>query len=561
MRTLKTFYVFVSVFVFANTGQVVMAFSGAGTGTQTNPYQITNISQLQEINNDLDARYVLANDIDASDTINWNNGEGFVPIGNIQPFIGTFDGQNHTITDLYIKSSSNSGLFGQTTYSSIKNVGLINININVSDEEVYAIGGLIGVNDTGTITNSYVTGTISGTRYIGGLVGMNYLGEIANSYTTVSIYGSQNDEGTGGLVGFDAGGRIYNSHATGNINGSGYVGGLIGKYLGSTSTGLVEGLNIAEIRNSYATGNVTNYTNSGATGGLVGENTDGYLYNVYSTGNVSGKVSVGGLVGSNSFGRIANAYSTGDVNGNDGFCIGGLVGSSTDGYIIYSYTTGNVTGGKTGWIGGLAGYIQSGLRTTITSSYWDVNTTGQSSSAGVEGNATSSGLGSITGGEGKTTSQMKKQSTFIGWNFVNTWMINEGVDYPRFKNIWQKSPILPVSIDIRPGSHLNLLNIDDEAILPVSVYFISISANVNALNIDSASIRLNDVAPVSSSYIAIQPQIGIYELIVYFNVQDIVAALGTVTERDKIELTLTGKLNDGTGIQGKDSITIITNDK
>ena len=56
-------------------------FSGSGSGTQADPYQITNATQLQEMQDDLDAHYVLANDIDCSDTVNWNSGAGFEPIG------------------------------------------------------------------------------------------------------------------------------------------------------------------------------------------------------------------------------------------------------------------------------------------------------------------------------------------------------------------------------------------------------------------------------------------------------------------------------------------------
>lgn len=56
------------------------AFSGAGSGTETDPYIITNVNELQEMNDDLDACYELANDIDASDIRYWNGKAGFIPI-------------------------------------------------------------------------------------------------------------------------------------------------------------------------------------------------------------------------------------------------------------------------------------------------------------------------------------------------------------------------------------------------------------------------------------------------------------------------------------------------
>jgi hypothetical protein len=58
-------------------------FSGKGSGTPWDPYVITNVKQLQEMKYDLKAHYVLGNDIDASETKNWNNGQGFEPIGDI----------------------------------------------------------------------------------------------------------------------------------------------------------------------------------------------------------------------------------------------------------------------------------------------------------------------------------------------------------------------------------------------------------------------------------------------------------------------------------------------
>jgi hypothetical protein len=59
----------------------------SGTGTQANPYQISTCEELQNISNmNMSAYYVLVNDIDCSDTKNWNYNsttgvyEGFEPI-------------------------------------------------------------------------------------------------------------------------------------------------------------------------------------------------------------------------------------------------------------------------------------------------------------------------------------------------------------------------------------------------------------------------------------------------------------------------------------------------
>ena len=78
-----------------------------GTGTIDDPFRITNVTELQAMNDNMNAYYVLANDIDASETAGWNSGKGFVPIGSSSsPFKGYFDGQGYTINGLYINSIS-----------------------------------------------------------------------------------------------------------------------------------------------------------------------------------------------------------------------------------------------------------------------------------------------------------------------------------------------------------------------------------------------------------------------------------------------------------------------
>lgn len=125
------------------------------------------------------------------------------------PFTGTFDGQNHTVTGLYINRPIDfAGLFGHIDSSaSVSNVGLEGISISGSGY----VGGLVGFNSGGTITNSYTTGRASGSSryYTGGLVGRNRFGTITNSYSTGSVSGNIR---LGGLVGFVGGGSTSNSY-------------------------------------------------------------------------------------------------------------------------------------------------------------------------------------------------------------------------------------------------------------------------------------------------------------------------------------------------------------
>ena len=287
MRKKATLFVYlIAVLLVLVSAEVTEAFSGSGSGTEQNPYIITNIYQLQEMNNDLDAWYKLGDDIDASDTRNWNDGEGFTPIGSFQSqaFLGRFDGGGHTISLLYINdrpSSSRNGLFGWLgTGASVSNVGLADVNVTGR----LGVGGLAVFNQA-TISNSYCTGTVSG--------GAN---------------------GTGGLVGSNSG-TITESYFSGNVSDGYYVGGLVG-YLH------VSGI----IDRCYSEGSAIN----GSAGGLVGlQETGTHIEDSYSTASVSGiGYAAGGFLGI-CRGNVNNCYSTGNVSGADHR--GGFVGVAQDG--------------------------------------------------------------------------------------------------------------------------------------------------------------------------------------------------------------------------------------
>ncbi|MGC8738713.1 MAG: hypothetical protein ACP5UA_08725 [Candidatus Hydrogenedens sp.] len=111
--------------------------------------EINNIVDMQKIGNDagypLDVEYELTQDIDASDTINWNSGAGFVPIGTeSNPFIGKFNGQGYKIQNLYINRSGQDyvGLFGYIgSQGDVYNVGLENISVMGTNNVVGLVGG------------------------------------------------------------------------------------------------------------------------------------------------------------------------------------------------------------------------------------------------------------------------------------------------------------------------------------------------------------------------------------------------------------------------------------
>ena len=124
---------------------------------------INNIYELQKIGKDasypLDGEYELTQDIDASDTINWNNGQGFVPIGTENnPFEGKFNGNGYKIRRLYIRfMQENVGLFSYVGKSGeITNLGI---------EEGWVIGrsytGILVGRNGGIVNNCYSTGSVS----------------------------------------------------------------------------------------------------------------------------------------------------------------------------------------------------------------------------------------------------------------------------------------------------------------------------------------------------------------------------------------------------------------
>ncbi len=202
-----------------------------------------------------------------------------------------------------------------------------------------------------------------------------------------------NGDVVGGLAGNNSG-TIINCYSTGIVTGNGeFVSGLVG-------------LNYGTITNCYFTGSVSGHY---SVGGVVGGNYVTFtITNCYSSGSVSGYNYVGGFVGLNN-GTITNCYSSSSVSGNDN--VGGLMGGNW--YTVTNcYSTGSVTGNLN--VGGLVG---DGDANYVNASFWDVNTTGQSSS---------------DGGEGKTTDEMKTENTFTdsGWDFIDIWNIGEKQTYP-----------------------------------------------------------------------------------------------------------------------------------
>ncbi|MDR0274201.1 MAG: hypothetical protein LBI48_02455, partial [Burkholderiaceae bacterium] len=373
---------------------------GPGSGDGSSSAQakiIEDAGDLDAVRNGLGLYYKLAHDIDlttwlSSGNPGYNGGAGWNPIGtyipSTPPFTGNFNGAGHRITGLWIKRNSTVGigLFGNTTGATIASLGVETATAGITGLSV--VGGLVGLQTGGSITNSYARSNVTGTGTgsgnpddcnsggcAGGLVGVQAGGgSIKDSYATGDVSGTYD---VGGLLGYrwGAGNIITNSYATGSVSGSsvGYVGGLLGYQAANGNSN--------NITDSFATGSVTSSGNY--TGGLVGGWQAGSITSSYATGVVSGSgSSVGGLVGEQFSGSIVSSHATGDVSGGsssggncdsysgiNSSCTGGLVGFQQSGNITNSYATGNVNGYSSNDVGGLVGrQVESG-NSSIAGSY------------------------------------------------------------------------------------------------------------------------------------------------------------------------------------------------
>ncbi len=355
-----------SVEKFATEAVPSSVFAG-GFGSEEFPYQISTVEHLQAMNTDLEAHYVLINDIDASATSSWNSGAGFVPIAFPNGrFEGSLNGNNFEIDGLYINRPDDNyvGLFSTIRGGSVSNLGLTNVNITGD----YYTGGLVGDLDGDSITNVFVSGSVTGNWDVGGLIGSSYAASVVQGcYSTATVVGSS-----------EVGGLIGDSHVT--------------------------------IIDSYSTGNVTSTNLYG--GGLVGTN-NGSIINSYATGNLDGRSYSGGLVGNNK-GDIYYSYSRGDVHST--FYAGGFVGTN-DSTIVNSYSTGAVTSNFDP--SGFIAYAYSNSK--VISSFWDKESSGVNIAVD---NGSSEGI------TGVTTAEMYQRATYTNWDFATTWSIDEGFGYP-----------------------------------------------------------------------------------------------------------------------------------
>jgi hypothetical protein len=352
----------------------------AGSGTASDPYQIASLNNLYWLAADdavvavpdrttrWSAHYIQTQDIDASATSSWNGQNGWTAIGNYNlAFTGVFNGDDKKVTDLYSNcvdiNNGRAGFFGNIENAVLEHIQILDATISTSyiERSDRYCGILAGYASTSTITDCSVSGEVAPTDDI--------------SWNQFS----------GGFIGFTIGCNVNYCSCNSIVTDFSMMGGFIG-YIGDLSV----------VTNCFANGSV-NTTGTGTnaySGGFCGITFNATVTNCYSKCSVTNTLEgsyAGGFAGGADGGSFNNCYATGLV-------------SSTDEYSAKGFISNNFS-------------IYGGIDIVyVNTSYFDTETTHQSS----DGATANGGTVAI----GKTTEEMKTQSTYDGWNFAFIWSIN-----------------------------------------------------------------------------------------------------------------------------------------
>ena len=341
--------------------QHIMAqFSGSGSGTESDPYRIFNAVQLNQVRNFLNKSNVyfsLEADIDLTEWIAENNPvQGWSPIGSSlgNSFRGTFNGNGHTISGLWIKRTDTDyvGLFGYVYNATVSDVRLYGAEIEGHDN----VGGISGYFECYNVSRSFSgcsveKGSIKGNDNVGGISGYSYSkNESPTTSSALSFAGCSSEcsikgrDNVGGIAGYS-----YSKNESTNyrltstlsftecfsecsIEGNDNIGGIAGCAFSSSSYSST--LSFTECVSEYSIDGRDNV------GGIVGYGVfDDYgrdsitITRCSSNADIRGSGSVGGIAGNvrkdyNGNCIIFDSYSTGSIAGERS--LGGITGRHDD---------------------------------------------------------------------------------------------------------------------------------------------------------------------------------------------------------------------------------------
>jgi hypothetical protein len=326
--------------------------------------------------------FIQTTDIDASITVTWddsddnNDGNKYNDPNDL-----TMDGNNEGFPPIGNKTTNFTGVYDGKGYK------VSHLTINRPTLKYVGLFGIIkGLAEKASIVKDLALKnvTILGGSYIGGFVGENLSGKISGCSSEGKVSCNTSTGYVGGFVGYNVGTESKISNCYSNIevisSGSGnYVGGFVGR-----------GRSYAEVEKSYSSGSV-----------------------------ISGGDKVGGFAGQLALGKLSNCYSTSSVEATgSGSSVGGFCGATYEATIEFCYSVGTNSSHKTkGFLG-----AEGGTGNVYLNNYLDTLASGCNQSS-LE-----------IAASGKTTSEMKTESTYVGWNFINTWVL-EGDNYPTLKGV------------------------------------------------------------------------------------------------------------------------------
>ena len=256
---------------------------------KTGVYQISSEKELKWFVNAVNGGNTAINGALTTD-ITLSTAEGaagnWYPIGNDKnSYKGTFDGQNHRVTDMGIRGEKNEqGFFGNIDgKGTVKNLK-ISGDINVTGDSL-STGGIAGYLE-GKIIYCEYSGSVSGGMYVGGITGQTGLNaKVTECRNTASVAGTQSIGGITGAVSYGTISKCINTGSVGTADKSQQAGGIVGLMS-----------NYAVVEGCYNTGTVIGKKNLG---GLAGEATVCAVpQGCYNIGSVASGINTGGSVGS-----------------------------------------------------------------------------------------------------------------------------------------------------------------------------------------------------------------------------------------------------------------------
>jgi thermitase len=471
----------------------------SGSGTIDDPYHIGTKYQLSLVDFFPTSNFVLDRDLTftASDFSPggpyYNDGEGWKPLCIVDGFQGTFFGNGHTISGLKIDKWSDTeaqpvyaGLFGSVYSGTIQDLGIINCDIHAASlyHTTYA-GAIAGQVVGGTIANCYNTGSIDTAGY--------YL-----AYA-------------GGIVGFCAGGSMHHCTNFGSVKAEGAeecapncsAGGISGEISQSKVT-LCDNIGAifsqtTSTKYGYGEAKAGGITGHYSDGGTGGDGSLSYLRGCVNKGSVQSIVttvpdgiqatySFGGGIAGVCDGLIDKCTNDGAVYGANNWMAvysGGIAGSTQSGICRYCVNAGTVkseflnpdasimgyldTGGITGDLINQVGALDSCFNTGLVTETNPLDNSPGAIAGDTVSNPNISAcyfLNNMDRGIGAqdsqlatslTESQMRQKTSFVGFDFTNTWQIgvNSKYPYPEIRGIRNLIPYVGLAEVNLSGNGVN----------------------------------------------------------------------------------------------------------